>query len=521
MLPQGNFADAIALPDGDLVLAGTIGTATLAIAELRSDGRLDQSFGIGGVKLLASRLLPWQLLALPDGKLLIVGPNRPPANESGAVRRVNDWQILRLSAHGVPDPSFGRDGMLDVSGVPVGGLGPGSQVTPQLTTGERLILPTFVGQSSATGAPVLVRLNADGSKDPSFGSAGALELATLFAYWVRPDGSIIAATREPPIVGSKLVGFTADGRLDPGFNGGAPLQLPFYAMDDLLVTADGGIEALGNAAPPSSQEWVWHYTASGAVDSSWGNGGSLALPPGPRYSRLLPGGTGATLVTTAGPLGDLPGLEGAPPLLILSATAGGQLDPTLGGGNGVTVTLPFGGGVFAPGTIANLRQNSFRTNGIIPRPGGGLVVGGSVQASEAIFSEGGEETPASISGLGLAALDSSFQPDRSFTGGTRQRVSLRLTSTRLTRRGVSVKISSADGALAVVTVTGAGRILGKTTVRFFGRERPLTRRTVTVPLTHAGLHLLSRRRMHVTVTVAVADLAGNHTTVRTSATLAR
>jgi uncharacterized delta-60 repeat protein len=367
----------------------------------------------------------------------------------------------------------------------------------------------------------LVRLNPDGSRDMSFGGVGVVKLpALLEALSVGSDGSTIAAVGQQ--AGALLLRLTPGGSLDPTFNGGSPIQLPLYRLDSLLVEPDGAIEMHGY---PSSNSVVagkiLRYTPSGAPDASWGSGGATDVGPVYGYiNQLLPASSGGSLLVTMGLL--TPTGAKAARVRILRLTSTGLVDPTAGGANGLRVTLPFGGGSYAPRMIANLRQNSFTPTGVIQRAGGALLFNGSVEASEAFQTEGGSELVAGISGFALAALDSSYRLEAPFTGATRFRVAAHVKSTRLTSNGIAVRLGSSHAALSVVTVTAAGQIIARGTVPFFSMEKTISQRTARIPLTRAGQRLLRRHRLfaNVAVSVAGADLAGNHAATRTSARLA-
>jgi uncharacterized delta-60 repeat protein len=527
MRPQGNIPDMAALANGNIVVSGTAGAehkvngGHLAVAELLPNGRLDPGFGNGGVELTGVRLQPWQTIAMPDGRVLILGPNRAPGSQQPRVTRFPDWEVLRLLPDGRPDPSFGHAGFLEVSGVPVPSEGPGHSIAPELAPNGAILLPTVIGPLfTPTMTSGLVRLNPDGSRDASFGSAGVAQLpAPLEAFSVGSDGSTVAAVGEQS--GALLLRLTAGGGLDPSFNGGSPVQLPLYRLDSLLLEPDGAAEMHGY---PSSNSLIdtkiWRFTGSGAPDASWGSGGAVDLGPAYGYvNQLLPAGGGASLLVTMGLL--TPSGAEAARVRILHLTSTGQIEPAAGAPSGL-LTLPFGGGSYAPGRIADLHQNSFTPTGVIQRAGGTLLFNGSVEASEAFQTEGGPELVAGISGFALAVLDSSYRPDPAFTGVTRFRLAARVTSTRLTSNGIAVRLSSSHAAMSVVTVTAAGQIIARGTVPFFSMERTINVRTARIPLTRAGKRLLRRHRrfVNVAVRVAGADLAANHAAARTSARLA-
>jgi uncharacterized delta-60 repeat protein len=494
----------------------------VAVAELLANGRLDPGFGDGGVELSGFKLLPWQVLALPDGKVLILGPNRYPGTQELVITRFPDWQILRLLPDGQPDPSFGHGGFLIVSGVPVASEGPTHRFAPQLAPNGDILLPTVSGRLfSPEMTSGLVRLNPDGSRDTSFGSAGVLQMPDgLSAFSMDSTGSTVVTTGTRS--GTRLMRLTPAGSPDPAFNGGSPLRLPADDFDSLLVEPDGAIELHGY---PSSNHLldsrIWRCTSFGALDTSWGSGGSIDLGPTAGYmNQLLPASGGGSLLVTMGILSRL-GAE-TDHARIIRLTPGGQADPTEGGVNGLLVDLPFGGGSYAPGAIANLHQNSFSPTGVIERAGGTLLFNGSVRAGEELPTEGDDELIAGITGFALAAFDDSFRLEPAFTGATRLRLTARIASTRLRSNGIAVRLRSSHAALSVVTVTAAGRTIARGTVPFFSIDSTVGSRTARIPLTGAGRRLLRRHRRRVTVTVKVsaADLVANRASTRTSTTLA-
>jgi uncharacterized delta-60 repeat protein len=530
MGPQEFAPDMLALANGNVVVAGAVADGHVAIAELLPDGRLDPAFGEHGVEITAIKLLPWQILALPDGALLVLGPSRSPGEEEPVITHYPDWQMLRLRSDGTPDPTFGREGLLDVAGAPVPSSAASQQLAPQLAPNGAVVLPTFTGALfSSARTSLLVRLNADGTRDASFGSAGLVQLpATLAAFSVSSDGSVVVVMGQGS--GSLLMRLTANGSPEASFNGGSPLQLPLYGTpDSMLVEPDGSIVLHGY---PSSDELaggeLWRYAADGALDTAWGTAGVVDLRPGyGAFNQLFPAPGGQTLLVTT--VTTMPYGVSPARVRIRRITASGQLDPSLGGAAGLWVTLPFGGGSYAPGTIANLHQDSFEPFGVIQDAEGGLLFNGQVWAEEAIPTDAGPELVAGIGGSGIAALDSSFKLDPTFDGATRARVGVRVTSTRLSSSGIAVRLSSSDAALSVVTITAGGQTIARGTVRFFASgnvpfftARTLTRRTVRIPLTRAGQRLRRRHRPFVKLAVSVSavDLAAGRASSHASARLA-
>ncbi len=529
MVGQEFVPDTLALANGNIVVAGDVEEAsrtrtprwTLAVAELEPDGRLDPSFGDRGVALTRIKLEPWQMLALPDGRLLILGPSHSPGEQEPRITSFPDWQLLQLLPSGTPDPDFGHAGLLDVSGVPVGGEGADHEVAPKLAPNGDIVLPTVIGPLfSPTMVSGLVRVNPNGSRDTSFGSDGLVELpGGVAAFSVGLDGSVVAVVSQRST--ELLLRLRQDGSLDPSFNDGAPLQLPFYSVDSMLVVEDGAIELHGYpSANRLLDSKISRYTPSGTLDASWGSAGVTDLgssSSGGYLHELLPTSGGETLLVTMG-VPQPPGMERSG-VQITRLTAAGEIDPTLGGTSGLLLALPFGGGTYAPGTIANLHEDSLAPTGVIQRADGRLLFSGLLEASETIQTEGGPEPVAWFTGFALAALNSSYGLDTTFTGARPPRLTVRIRSTGLSPKGIAVQLGSSDAAIAVVTARAAGRTIAEGTVPFFSLDRTVTRQAARIPLTRAGRRLGHPRHLRVTVTVSSVDLAGNHLSAHASRVL--
>ena len=188
--PSDTLTDIILQPDGKIVAVGSSrtarlgfsGTSILALARYNPDGGLDTNFGSAG-KIIASELgSPTEALAVilqGDGKIVVAGiPN-----------------LVRYNSNGTLDTSFGSGGRVITPGVTASAVvlqSNGKIVTGGTTTG---------GQGDFS----VVRYNADGSLDISFGSSG-ISLTDfssrsdilsrsdhVFDLALQPDGHILAA----------------------------------------------------------------------------------------------------------------------------------------------------------------------------------------------------------------------------------------------------------------------------------------------------------------------------------------
>lgn len=529
MVPQEFTPGTLTLADGSTVAAGMVNTTRnergmrLALARLLPSGRLDRSFGTDGVELTNIKLLPWRILGLGDGELLVLGPNRLPGAQEPRITSFPDWEMLRLLPDGAPDERFGEHGLLDLGVRVASETAPGEGGLPALEPDGDVVLPTYLGQLfSSSEVPALVRVTPQGQRDTTFGAGGTVTLPGFAgSAAVGADGSLTLALGGKQT--SVLVRLTAAGLPDPGFNGGLALQTPVQGPASMTVEGSGAIELYGSPeANETIDSRVWRYTSSGAPDTAWGIGGVLDLGrPRGYLNELLPGGGGTTLIVTMGVALSSPSTSGGPGtqgVVIRRLTASGQPDPALGGAAGLTRALPFGGGTYVPGSLVDLASNSFAPEGVSQRPDGTLLFTGRVSAEEAYQTEGGPEPVAWINGFALASLNSSMALDRRFGAVATPTLHVRVLSTRLSARGISVQLSYPRAAMAVVKARAAGRTIAQGTVRFFSIERPAYTPTTLIPLTEAGRRLLGRC-LRVAVTVSAADLVGSHPSARTSATL--
>ena len=175
-----DIAYGVALyPGGKLVVVGTSTYAGMAVARLNADGSLDPTFDGDGMRAFdftGSTDNGWDVLVQPNGFIVLAG------------EAYNDVAIVRLRPDGVLDATFDNDGIF---GVNMGGQR-GFAVAQQ--TDGKLV----VGGSSG-GDGLLLRLNADGSPDTSFGGDGkkTIDFGTpgdvVLGLALQADGRIVAA----------------------------------------------------------------------------------------------------------------------------------------------------------------------------------------------------------------------------------------------------------------------------------------------------------------------------------------
>jgi uncharacterized delta-60 repeat protein len=298
--------------DGKLVVLGSFqngsGLRHLALVRYGDDGTVDPTFGDDGTTDLdlGTYALERALVQMPDGRLLVV------AYSFSAPSR---FAIARLSADGALDATFDGDGVVEpVLAEAVDVFTAALQPDGMLLVGG----DTSFGPSSSGGPDALVmRFDANGALDPAFGAGGiaTVDFAggrdDLTGLALEPGGRIVVAgfAWDDPVhlaAGSSLAlaRLEADGTRDTTFGAGG-ITLVANGQNDvplaLIRRADGRLLVAGSSQthPPgqdssvsSSQQYLLRLDANGGLDFSFGPGGIKWLD-----GRL--GALGATLVEQA------------------------------------------------------------------------------------------------------------------------------------------------------------------------------------------------------------------------------
>jgi uncharacterized delta-60 repeat protein len=337
-------AEATTPEGGRLVAVNTHYEARGAVSRYRSDGALDTSFGSGGT----SEKLPFEVQAvatLPSGKVLAAGKG---VLSSGGTKSQPTFQVFvaRLGADGKIETSFGDGGIVKLDsedkvageealGIqgrqgdgaevvvastvvaldPSGNLDPGfvegGRVTTPgpaigavaapdealVVTGTRSLKPPTKEGLEGAGEFYDARYTAAGKLDTTFAGGATVGVfdpdgevmanAALFG----PDGSVTVgglvtggSTNCPPGYACDstpvVVRFAPDGRPDGGFGEGgivriSSLTVPFqtdysYGVEALAPRPGGGLYAAGEG---NEVTFVAALGANGSLDGSFGTAG--------------------------------------------------------------------------------------------------------------------------------------------------------------------------------------------------------------------------------------------------------
>ncbi|TFW19979.1 hypothetical protein E4L96_10945 [Massilia arenosa] len=285
-------------PDGKVLLAfGTPGGSPtdMKIVRLLADGSVDTSFGTNGtatVSIGSGNDEPRKILVLGDGKIAVAG-----TAYNGTDR---DFGITRLNADGTLDTSFNGSGTLRV---PFGAATSDLATTLSIGSDGKLVLVGSSRSTTAasSGDIGVIRVNVDGTLDTSFGAGGKVLIPVgvgedvAGASAVLANGKILIAgssrsgTSDTSDWDTSLIRLNADGTLDTSFGSGGMVKTHVTDGLDrlfaLAVQADGKVVVAGSTGATSNATGgmggifaVFRYNADGTPDTSFGTNGLARLP---------------------------------------------------------------------------------------------------------------------------------------------------------------------------------------------------------------------------------------------------
>jgi uncharacterized delta-60 repeat protein len=237
---------------------------------------------------------------------------------------------------GAVDPGFGSDGRV----LWTGSASPPHDLAVQSDGSVLVLLDARTDDPDGTPATRLLRYLPDGTLDPAFGVAGAVDVAVdgvMFEEMtVAPSGKILLAGWTLP--GTEDAGDMAvvrlrlDGSPDPQFDGDGLVTVDGSLGDQacsVAVQSDGKILLAGERFvegpnPDSHADDAFDVSVvrlwpSGTVNTAFGTGGTATLPVEGRACDVLPNADGTIVV------GGIAGRFGCP---VIRLTSTGTPDPT-------------------------------------------------------------------------------------------------------------------------------------------------------------------------------------------------
>jgi uncharacterized delta-60 repeat protein len=218
--------------------------------------------------------------------------------------------------------------------------------------------------------------------DSSYGNAGIATLATTSNSTPIPamqsDGKAVLAF-ETPAGAPTVIRLTASGAIDTSFGTGGSVSLNLFAASDhhisrVLIAADGTIYVVGSGDIASdSRAAIWALTPAGAPKTSFNGTGSILLP-------IVGSDENETVDAAFTPSGNLAVLSGET-VVADSGLLVRIVSPTAAVSAGGSKT--FSGSNISPGAITVL-------------PDGSAIVGFSAESSGGILSASIKFTPAGV-----------------------------------------------------------------------------------------------------------------------------
>lgn len=245
------------------------------LQRFNEDGSLDSTFGSNGKIGLGFYLTEFGGLAVDNANNIIISGNT--TFESGF--------ILRITPAGALDPTFGNQG---ITYLPEDFLNFNPIIKSiKIQTDNKIILG---GGNSVNQIAdyLLIRLNANGTLDDTFGNNGISQVGLsntqemITAIEVLNDGKIIAVGYTQENFGNNfqavILKFNSVGLLDPTFNGNGKFftekDVNFYMNGDIKIQNDGKI--LSTFESLSNNFILYRLNSNGTLDNNFGFGGYVS-----------------------------------------------------------------------------------------------------------------------------------------------------------------------------------------------------------------------------------------------------
>ena len=246
-----------------------------------ADGMLDPAFGNGGLVTTAfpgafSNDAALSLVMLPDGRAVAAG-------STNINLETTHMAAARYLTTGALDTTFDGDGLVIVPFIfPPPATDSFSEARAVLLQpdGRVVLVGHAAGSFPNQSFIALARLNADGSLDASFGTAGRVLTPMpggATAGLLQPDGRIVAVGQSGSLISAAR--YNADGSLDPTFGNGGTLIVPLpgpFEIQDAALQPDGKLVIAGTmpSSPFLSRDFALvRLLPNGTLDGSFGSGG--------------------------------------------------------------------------------------------------------------------------------------------------------------------------------------------------------------------------------------------------------
>jgi uncharacterized delta-60 repeat protein len=250
------------------------GGGDFTVARYLVDGTLDTSFGGTGIvntTFAEGRAAAFDVIVQSNGRIVVAGVVG------------DDFAVARYLPNGSLDTTFDGDGRV------VTDFAPHSATALEVTiqSNGRIVLSGVAVGNSVTDMAV-ARYLPSGALDTSFDGDGKLVLSmpgteSAPDVSMQSNGRILlvgSTTGVPTGADFLVVRLMPNGALDPSFDGDGRAIVDVDGTIDIafgLVQLGGRIIVAGNSQPGKAQLSLARLTSSGALDGSFGTGGTVRL----------------------------------------------------------------------------------------------------------------------------------------------------------------------------------------------------------------------------------------------------
>ncbi|MBS0631586.1 MAG: immunoglobulin domain-containing protein [Verrucomicrobia bacterium] len=290
---------AVRQGDGKYVAIGDFvtynGATANRLVRINTDGSIDQSFNAGSGP--SNYILP--PTALSGGRLILTGIGFGTNNTFSYNGTPVNGNIMRLNANGSLDTAFSTGVGGGFSNAPTAVIENPDQSDPT-SASDLLVAVGFNGTSYGTyggqSIPGLVRLNGDGTRDPSFNPAGPSGGAiTGFLYLA--DGRLVIYGSFTSYNGTAVNRFAI---IDPdsGNIHATSFAMPAAvdaAINQVVLQEDGKFIVTGDFSGGPA----YRVTSSGVIDTTFGLNGTTGYPGGSGATRLTIGDNGSVYLNAS------------------------------------------------------------------------------------------------------------------------------------------------------------------------------------------------------------------------------
>ena len=272
----------------------------MAVTRFNADGSLDAGFGSKGTATVnvarggKAVELARSVVVQNDGTVVVAGPVEHDPAASGDAAKDTDIGLARFDQSGRLDPGFGAGGVvrLDLStGAAEGTAFRGDSVwgLVGLNGGKLLVVGSQVAPGRTDADFAVVRLNADGTKDTTFGTGGTALVGVGLGISEVPktavelkDGKVVVAgyATVGGVVSPVLFRLTTAGALDPSFGDAGVAVRPVLANvgEAYAVVLAGNrfvTTGYGKDTAEAKVDLIANgFTVDGALDTSFGTNGT-------------------------------------------------------------------------------------------------------------------------------------------------------------------------------------------------------------------------------------------------------